>query len=181
MRQLIGKDVGSYVFDKTAKTITFSGVPLTQEQLSIITNTTSQAIIYSFAHTALGGTLVGSVLTLTYDTSAMSNTDKLQIYVDIPNVVPALPSGASTEDTLKELASLTRLLKRVIQNPNWLNIPNNALQVLTMANSVITTVSTVSAVTVVTGLTNIGGQSADQMMINDTHMRWALTKRNLYS
>lgn len=88
-------------------------------------------------------------------------------------VVPA------SEATLDALFNLTRILTEIIKNPNWLSFPNNALQVLTVANSVITTVTTVSTVTTVTGITNIGGQSADQLVINDTWNTWANRTRNL--
>jgi hypothetical protein len=102
MKQLIGIDTGSYAFDKDLRTITFSDVSLSQEQILLITNTTDQIIIYSFADTNIGGSLVGSVLTLEYDTTSMSNTDKLQIYVDVPTTeefISLLKTGDTTYKT----------------------------------------------------------------------------------
>jgi len=87
MKKLISHDLGTYVFSPTAKTITFSGVTLTQEQILLITNTTAGIIIYSFADATKGGVLAGSVLTLAYDTTQMGAGDALQIYVDVPDYV----------------------------------------------------------------------------------------------
>ena len=92
--------------------------------------------------------------------------------------------NVATEETLNALINFISVLTNIIKNPNWLSIPNNALQVITMANSVITTVSTVTTVTTVTavtGLTNIGGLSADQMVINDSKQAWIATNRSLYT
>lgn len=87
MKKLIGHDLGTCVFAPAAKTLTFSGVTLTLEQILLITNTTDGIILYSFADPTKGGTLAGSVLTLAYDTAAMSAGDALQIFVDVPDAV----------------------------------------------------------------------------------------------
>jgi hypothetical protein len=89
MKKLISHDLGTCVFSPTAKTITFSGVTLTQEQILLITNTTDGIIIYNFADATKGGVLAGGVLTLAYDTTQMGAGDALQIYVDIPEYVDA--------------------------------------------------------------------------------------------
>ena len=75
--------VTNYTFDKTAKTITFGDYgSITLDSILLITNVTDNIIIYNFADPALGGTVATNVLTLTYDTSAMSNTDDLQIFYE---------------------------------------------------------------------------------------------------
>lgn len=84
MKQLIT----NYTFNKTAKTVTISGFSsaIALNQLLLITNVTRNIIIYNFADPSLGGSITGtnpSVLTLTYDTSAMDNSDKLQIFMDV--------------------------------------------------------------------------------------------------
>jgi len=55
---------------------------ITLDQILLITNVTSNTIIYNFADPTKGGTLTGNILALSADTSAMSNTDRLQIFVD---------------------------------------------------------------------------------------------------
>ena len=79
----------NYTFDASAKTITVDGYyPLREFQL--ITNTTDNIIIYNFANPSLGGsvsynsTTEKTTITLTYDTTSMSDEDELQIFVDIP-------------------------------------------------------------------------------------------------
>jgi hypothetical protein len=75
--------VPNYSFDKTAKTVTFSDFSsIRLDRILLITNVTSNVVIYQFNNNSLGGTVAGNVLTLTYDTSAMNNSDKLQIIYD---------------------------------------------------------------------------------------------------
>ena len=77
--------IQSYTFNPLLKTITINDYPyLDLENILIITNVTSNIIIYNFADITLGGTIVGNILTLDYDVTAMVSTDSLQIYVDVP-------------------------------------------------------------------------------------------------
>lgn len=72
--------IKNYTFDKTAKTVTFTDyVTIRLDSVRIITNVESNIIIYNFAQSGLGGSVLNNVLTLDYDTSSMVNTDKLQI------------------------------------------------------------------------------------------------------
>lgn len=76
MKQIIK----NYTFDKTAKTITFTDFnTIRLAHILMITNVTSNVIIYQFNNPAKGGSVATNVLTLDYDTSAMDNADKLQI------------------------------------------------------------------------------------------------------
>lgn len=180
MKQLIGKDIGNYVFDKTAKTITFSNVSFTQEQILLITNTTIQTIIYSFADSTLGGTLIGSVLTLNFDTTSMSNTDKLQIYVDIPdttqlNVLDEL-QALNTDSTL-----MLRYLISILSNPVYLDKALNALRIAIVSGSVSISSGTVTTVNTVANQTNIGGKSADMITNNLSNIDWGNSIRQLLS
>lgn len=82
MKKLITK----YTFDASAKTIIFSEYStILQAGILLITNTTDNIIIYNFASSTLNGTVSQNVLTLTYDTSSMSDGDSIQIYYDDPN------------------------------------------------------------------------------------------------
>jgi hypothetical protein len=89
MKQLIQSDIGTYTFNASAKTVTLAGVTLALEQILLITDVTANVTIYQFNNPALGGSLdvTGTILTLDYNTAALSNTDLLQIYVDIPGAV----------------------------------------------------------------------------------------------
>lgn len=70
-----------YTFDASTRTITFSsnfGVfPI--EHLLVITNLSTNELIYNFACSGFGGTLSGRVLTLEVDTTSQSDNDALQI------------------------------------------------------------------------------------------------------
>ena len=87
-RELIGVNIGSYTFDASAGTVTINDVPtFNLEQVYLITNTTDQVVIYQFNSASLGGSLASNVLTLTYDTSSMSDTDSLAIQIEFENSV----------------------------------------------------------------------------------------------
>lgn len=55
---------------------------ITLDQILLITNVTDNVIIYNFADPTKGGSLAGNILSLSADTTSMSNTDRLQIFVD---------------------------------------------------------------------------------------------------
>ena len=77
----------NYTFDASLKTIKVRGNYNMKEWL-LITNTTDNEIIYNFAQPGQGGTATYdastnlTTLTLDYDTTSMSDTDDLQIFVD---------------------------------------------------------------------------------------------------
>ena len=104
MKQLVGVDIGSYSFNEVNKTITFTDCgTLTLSNILLITNVTDHMIMYNFADEATKGTLVNNVLTLDFNTSTMSNTDNLQIYIDVPVV------------TLSDLNDTTIMSRRLLQ------------------------------------------------------------------
>ena len=73
----------NYLFDASAKQITFTDYnPIIVERVLLITNITDNVIIYNFADPTKGGTAATNVLTLTYNTTTMDDTDKLQIFYD---------------------------------------------------------------------------------------------------
>lgn len=96
----IGVDIGTYIFDASAQTITFSGVTIDDiEQIKPIVNGDKGAVIFNPATDGVFGTLVGSVLTLEFDTTLQADTDKLYICVNLPNVdelIAFQKDGAST-------------------------------------------------------------------------------------
>jgi len=80
---LAGRDMGSYAFDASAQTITFSGLgTVALEDIFLITNVTDNIIIYNFASAALGGVMASNVLTLDFDTTSMDDADELQIVMN---------------------------------------------------------------------------------------------------
>lgn len=109
--------VVNYTFDKTAKTVTFTDyASLNLDQVLLITNTTDNIIIYNFSVPALGGTISTNVLTLNYNTSAMDNTDKLQIFIEdnVGNTLGDKSDTAASSDTGS--FSIVAFFKRLLQN-----------------------------------------------------------------
>jgi hypothetical protein len=78
-------DRASYIFDPSSQTIEFLGEGFDITRLKLITNKTNNEIIYNFANPAAGnGGVSGNLLSLLYDTTAMSATDPLQVVIDVP-------------------------------------------------------------------------------------------------
>ena len=80
-----------YLFDASAREVVIPG-GIQREQLILITNVTDNTVIYNFSDPELTATsysiqtdirnVVTTKVTLSYDTSSMSDTDKLQIIYD---------------------------------------------------------------------------------------------------
>lgn len=88
MKQLVGSDVGSYIFDPINRTITLLNLPINIniENILVITNLNSNIMIYNFADENLIASINNNNnITLSYDTTLMSNNDKLQIWIDLPS------------------------------------------------------------------------------------------------
>ena len=168
------KQITNYTFDKTNKKIIFNEYPsILLESVLLITNVSSNVIIYNFADNAKGGTINGNVLTLIYDTSAMNNTDRLQIFYDDPDVI-----------SVQDFVNAMKLIQQTIANPpttdKTLNQVRTAPQSLpTLAN--VTTVATVTTVTTVTGMTNIDGLQGKLLINGQNLAAWYLTNRTLIS
>lgn len=103
--------ISNYTFNAATQTVIFndySNGGITLDSILLITNTTSNIIIYNFANPILGGTVSGNVLTLTYNTSIMGNTDRLLIYYDDNSI-------QSRDATLQLLMNQNDLLRRAVK------------------------------------------------------------------
>jgi hypothetical protein len=101
------RDSSSFVFDASAKTVTFSApVPASQASILGILNVTNNAWLYLPVKTGYGGTWATPVLTLAASTTGHANTDSLQIFYDDGvssdlgigtdgSSAPTLPGGSS--------------------------------------------------------------------------------------
>lgn len=89
MKGLLGYDIGgSYAFNKTAKTVTLSGLvySFSLSNLLLINNATANTIIYSCTDTTKSATVSNNIISLAYDTTSMSNTDLLQVWLNFEDV-----------------------------------------------------------------------------------------------
>jgi hypothetical protein len=136
MKKLLGTDaVGSYTFTPAANTITLSGLAqtLSLQNFLLITNTTANTIIYNFADSTTGAvSFNNNILTLDYNTSAMSSTDQLQIYVDLPSYEESLhdllrrmnkllESNAVVDSKLRQRVTIEAIGANNSSNPTELN------------------------------------------------------------
>jgi len=168
--------VNNYTFDKTAKTVTlidYTTVML--DGLLLITNVTDNIIIYNFANPALGGTVLGNVITLDYNTVSMDNLDSLQIFYDdgentTANILETLAGKLERDDYFLVLNTI----KDAVTNPLWYN---DAINGLTIGGTVAVSSGTITTVATLTNQTSIGGFSADMMVENNMDAAWALTIR----
>lgn len=114
-----------YSFDATNGTVTVLNRSelLTKEGLMIITNVSSNDIIYNFACKGFGGVINGNVLSLEYSTAGMSDSDELQIIlyseVDInqSNILDVLKTSSEQlsclNSVLEELREIKFYLKSI--------------------------------------------------------------------
>lgn len=116
MKKLLGTDTtGSYTFDPTAKTVTFSNLAqsLTLANILLITNTTANTIIYNFADPTTGAiSFNNNVLTLDYNTASMNASDVLQIYVDVESYEESLQTLLRRMNKLLESNAVVDLQQR---------------------------------------------------------------------
>ena len=105
----------NYTFDASAQEITFSGITVELEQISRIVNVKDNVLIYDSERkrtpgiNRLGGTISGAVLTLQYDTTAMSDTDELQVIL-----FESATSGATTDTSYQDGATFTEGTDKVV-------------------------------------------------------------------
>lgn len=139
----------NYTFDASTKKVTFNTTDtVTLEKLLIITNVTTNTIIYNFADPLTGGTVLNNVLTLDYDTTGMSDNDKLQIFLDNS----LTPASEESLQYLKKIAQLVAPLSVQDANQRQRVAIDASTATVTVAGTVtanpssgtITTVSTVS-------------------------------------
>jgi hypothetical protein len=110
------KLVTDYTFNAANKTITLNGfTSIDLEGLLLVTNVSTNQIIYNFADPALGATVSSNVLTLAYNTTTMSNTDALQIFYDDA-------TSPASDDTATALLQVANTLKRIAKNMESLQV-----------------------------------------------------------
>jgi hypothetical protein len=118
----------NYSFNKSTKQVTFTDInPIRLDSILLITDVTANVILYNFADPLKGGTVATNVLTLTYDTSALSNTDKLQIFYDDATATQNVTLPTAQVTTLTPPAAITGFATSAKQLADGHNVAvNNA-------------------------------------------------------
>lgn len=179
MKELI-KD---YIFDPTNKNVVFNNYDkIDLERVLLITNVTDNVIIYNFANPVAGGHVVNNnILNLQYDTTTMSNTDKLQIFYE----VDAAPAKEATQADMYELMysvySAVKDLSALVST-----ISGGALRVSTTTPVAIGTmpnvaISTMPNVSVVNGVnvSNFGAANSNTLIPNLNNVVFQNTINNI--
>jgi hypothetical protein len=131
----------NYTFNPVAKTVTFTDyASLDLSDVILITNVTDGTIIFNFASPNLVGSVAANVLTLNYNTTAMSSTDKLAIYLD----------DAYTPSSDEALVLLRRMVK--LMEPLAVQDSAQRQKVNVEVISNISTVTTVSNIGLLAGI-----------------------------
>lgn len=165
------KLITNYIFDASAKTVTFTDyTTIIREGILLITNVTDNIIIYNFADSTAGGTVANNVITLTYSTITMDDSDDLQIFYD---------DGLNQVVDVSQMEILLRTLIEAVASPTWYQLATNALQTILLSGSTTAVTGTLTGVTTVTGLTNVGGVSAAGMSTEVSSQSWAINIRSL--
>ena len=98
--------ITDYTFNAATGQVVFTSIPTpTIEQLLLIINVTDGIFLYNFADPLRGGTFTANTLTLNWNTTAMSNSDKLTIYYDQSEKDPL------TENTFLMFKRLVKLME----------------------------------------------------------------------
>jgi CRISPR/Cas system endoribonuclease Cas6 (RAMP superfamily) len=158
MKKLLGQDTtGTYTFNPTAKTVTFSGLSqqVTLANILLITNVTANTIIYNFASSTTGAvSFVNNVLTLDYDTTSMSATDVLQIYIDVESYEESLATLLRRMNKLLESNAVvdSRLRQKVVIEAIGTNLaaPTEVNATVPVSGTVTATANVNNAVTATT-------------------------------
>jgi hypothetical protein len=124
--------ISNYTFDKTAKTVTFTDyTTIYLDGILLITNTTNNTIIYNFADSTKGGTVLTNVLTLIYNTNSMNDSDKLLIYYDDPIKNQATNESLTVLQTLvastNELIALNRRIVKLLEVSGTADVRNRQM------------------------------------------------------
>jgi len=97
-----------YEFDPATRTITIPNKIIPQQNLLLVTNATSNTVIFNFSDPDLGTTnyvcpysSYGTRFTLGYNTTAMSSSDPILIMEDIPNT--NIDFGETVQDAVNKL------------------------------------------------------------------------------
>jgi hypothetical protein len=141
------KLITNYTFNATAQTITFvDQTSIDLESVLLITNVTSNVIVYNFANPAQGGSVAGNVLSLNYDTTLMSNSDALQVYYD---------DGveSASEITAEAIVDAVLTLKRIAKNMESLQVVDSNQRQRVNVEAV----PTIATVTTLGNIAGIGG------------------------
>ena len=164
--------IDSYTFNPSSRQIVLNeDVQIKIEQILLITNITSNIIIYNFADNNLGGSIVDNVLTLNYDTIFMGNTDSLQIFIDTPNV-----DFVQLNNLLADgLSEIVHQLQSIRNDGGMADVSGRVrcnVETGTINVGTATTVTGVTTVSTVSNIASAGGIGLQPSIMSMTNQGW---------
>jgi len=163
--------ITDYLFSPNTKQITFNNISnIKLEEILLITNCTTNQIIYSFADPNAGGTVTSNIMTLDYDTTSMNQSDSLQIFIDTPNT-DFTSLTELVQDGLIEIVRQLQSIKSSTSIPDTSGRTRVAIETggVSVTSGTITTVTTVGTAN---NLAAIGGYSANQYLMSQSNAAW---------
>lgn len=178
MKAVIGLDTGTYTFNPATRQITLSNVisggvqdyAIDLEQLILIVNVTDNIMLYNFCEPTLGGSISSNVITVNYNTTAMSSTDRLMIIIDV----------------VDSLEDLLRLINRFVKQSESLSNVDNQQRIrvavdtfgAALSLSTLTTLTTVTNPVPVGNVATIGGLDPRYNYIDTARIAYNVGIRN---
>jgi hypothetical protein len=176
--------IRAYTFNAAAGSITFNG-NYNLKAFLLVTNVTGNVILYNFSDVTKGGTASyenqETTLMLTYDTSAMSDSDELQIFIDVASTI--IEPNAAMSDPVERMrvanpqALIDTDFEYSLQPTKWEtlqtqnNIPSvyqksnepafTADQIISITNASVESTPTIAGTTYDTSLETIFYDTAD--------------------
>ena len=169
MRLLIGSDVGEFVFSASSKTVKILNVPYTlklKNILGVINYTTGQ-ILFNAIRPTTGGSISNNILTQEADLSENSDSDELQVWVDIPEL-------SNLSDVVESVRALRQLLHPLTATADRSSNRQRVTAILESGTvTTCTTVGTVNTVTNVNLSNNLGFLLSNNAWNNSVRRRFS--------
>jgi len=164
--------IDDYTFNPSNRTITINELTsLKLEQLLLITNTTDNVIIYNFTDKSLSATTLGNVITLNYNTTTMSNSDSLQIFIDTPNT-DFVGLNELLTDGISEIVHQLQSLRNDGGMADASGRVRCNVETGSMNIGTATTVTGVTTVSTVSNIASAGGIGLQTSIMSMTNQGW---------
>lgn len=151
-----------YTFTPASRQVTITKLSsVSLEQILLITNVTTNTIIYNFADPSLGAIVAGNVITLDYDTTSMNASDDLQIFIDY------VDAGASAlNDVLMcGLGEIVRQLQSMRNDGGMADSAGRVRVAIETGSVGIATNQTLATLTTLSNMASAGGYYLNPMVM----------------
>ena len=176
------KKIINYIFNAAAGTIVLTDYEtINLDGLLLITNVTDNILMYNFADSSNHASVSGNIISLSYNTTAMSDTDEIQIFYDDGTGYPLTSSELREEPVLIEVASILKQLMMAIRHPIALDRALNRLRATAVIESGSITLSGTNTVATVTNMSNVDNYQGKVLVIGQNITAWSTTVRSRIS